>query len=85
MTCLVCGSERYRVVGNPTRFPDYEVRRTQCPDCGTDYELKTTVSAVFVIDPDTLKETPIPPIDFHRYRDYKLGRGPHPKARGVLE
>lgn len=79
MICCVCGHDRYSVPSKPIRFEGYEIRIVQCKQCRTEFVMRSVITAVLIIDPDSAKSTELPITSFSdAYREYLLGRASHP-------
>jgi transcriptional regulator NrdR family protein len=86
MHCPACGHDRIRIIGSPQRFADYDDRDAVCEKCHRTLTTRTTITAIHVVDPETLSYEEIPPDRFtEAYRDHCLGRAPHPRRRGRLD
>lgn len=80
MHCPLCGSSEHDVLKKPERFAQYDVRLTQCRQCGIQFDQRSVIEAVYVLNPVTEERERVPLDKFHKnsYRDYLRNTGTHP-------
>lgn len=78
MQCPLCKSHNHEVLRKPQRFGDHDIRLTRCQQCGIQFDQRSEIVTVYVLNPVT-EESELIPIDrFEQYRAYLLNNGPHP-------
>lgn len=86
MECPACGHDSQQRLKTPIRSAAIDERHICCTQCGLAMDSEEKLTAVYVLNPLTLKRERIPVSKLTpELRQYLIGRGPYPGQTAYLE